>query len=175
MTSPEDITQEDEMIAQLSAYLDGELSPAEAEKVERELAGNQTYREELRHLQQSWDLLDELPMLDADDTFAQTTLEMVVAAARDEIHAEAKAESKKKPLLWFAGAAVVLSGFLLGFAIIREVGSWENNELVRDLPMLEQVDSYRYVEDVEFLEKLDASELFSDEVDAELGGPDDAT
>ena len=47
---------------ELVAYLDGELDAVGTDRIENLLASNPAIRSELRRLEQTWDLLDELPV-----------------------------------------------------------------------------------------------------------------
>ena len=59
--------------------------------------------------------------------------------------------------LTVAGAAVL--GFLIG------VKAWPNNsrQLLRDLPVIENFERYRYADSIDFLRQLEASKLFDEE------------
>jgi anti-sigma factor RsiW len=77
--TPTDETQED-FPADLVAYLDGELDAQQTQAVEDRLSSDAVYRQQLRELQQTWDLLDQLPKADVDETFTRTTLSMVAVS-----------------------------------------------------------------------------------------------
>ena len=66
---------------EMSAYLDGELAASDAQRVEQKMADDEQYRQQLHSMQRAWDMLDELPTADVDDSFAQTTVEMISLAA----------------------------------------------------------------------------------------------
>ena len=70
-----DMEQIDE---QLTAYLDGELSPAEAGALERNLVDDERLRIRLAELRQSYDLLDEVPETPHNQRFTKSTLELVI-------------------------------------------------------------------------------------------------
>jgi len=63
---------------QLTAYLDGELSPSEATELERSLVDDERLRLRLAELRKAYDLLDELPETPHNQRFTQSTLEMVI-------------------------------------------------------------------------------------------------
>ena len=57
----------------------------EASLVERQLAEDADFRQELQSIERAWSALDALPTTKVDDSFSQTTMEMVVGAAREEL------------------------------------------------------------------------------------------
>ncbi len=74
----------------LSAYLDGELSPAERERVERLLEQSPKARQELRELEQVGELLRQLPRESLPITFASELLDIRLsekAVAEDQTEA----------------------------------------------------------------------------------------
>ena len=70
-----DMEQIDE---QLTAYLDGELSPAEAAALETSLVDDERLRIRLAELRQAYDLLDEVPETPHNQRFTKSTLELVI-------------------------------------------------------------------------------------------------
>ena len=82
----------------LSAYLDGELSPAERERVERLLEESAEARQELRELEQIGQLLRQLPRESLPKTFALNLLDFCqseTAVSEGETHALAGTVSAK--------------------------------------------------------------------------------
>jgi anti-sigma factor RsiW len=150
---------------ELVAYLDGELDAAARARVEQQLAADEAYRLQLARLEQAWDFLDALPRTDADASFTQSTVEMVALAAQEEVQQFKQARRRTNWLGWGAAAAMVVLAAILGYRVIDRVASRPNDELVRDLPVIEKVELYRHVDSVEFLRQLDQSGLFAEEVE----------
>lgn len=162
-TAPYDSVQE-----QLVAYLDRELDAETEAQVERRLREDTAYAEKLRELQKTWDLLDHLPRASVGEKFTQTTVELVAMKAEADAQRQ---ESRRGVRRWLARggtlAAAAAAG-VFGYLMIAAVTSRENVQLVRDLPVIENLDGYRNVESIEFLEQLDKSGLFAEaEVDHE--------
>lgn len=148
---------------ELVAYLDDELDAEAAAEVERKLSSDGEYRQKLLELQKTWDLLDNLPRASVGEKFTQTTVELVVqSAATDAEHKQARVELRKW-LMRAGAAAAAVAAALVGYAAVTSIASRANNQLVRDLPVIENVDSYRYVDSVEFLQQLDSEGLFADD------------
>ncbi len=75
-----------EVIAELTAYLDGELDNESVLRVEERLASDDSYRKQMQQLQKSWDILDLLPASSVNRSFTQSTMKLVVEDARKTAH-----------------------------------------------------------------------------------------
>jgi negative regulator of sigma E activity len=114
-------------------------------------------------MQAAWDLLDELPRVEPTDSFTQSTIEMIALTSEvDALNTEAKIEAKRH---WsrLAIAAAVLLAALLGYYLISQQLDRSNQQLVQDLPVIEKVDLYSAVDNLDFLRELEASRLFDEE------------
>jgi hypothetical protein len=152
---------------ELVAYLDEELEPEHRARVEHRLAEDGLYRDKLRHMQKSWDMLDLLARSEPDQEFTRTTVAMVALKAKDAVQ-EQKQNTQRQGLLFrLAVAAGTLACALISFGI----GSWmlgaPDRQLVQDLPLIEQLDAYTRAESVSFLQLLDKHGLFLPENDSE--------
>jgi anti-sigma factor RsiW len=159
---PTDETQED-FPAGLVAYLDGELDAAQTRAVEERLSSDAAYRQQLRELQQAWDLLDQLPKADVDETFTQTTLAMVAVSASGEVEQAQVRRGRTRRWLWWTGSVAAVAAFVAGYVAVSVVVSRENRRLLRDLPVIERLDEYRYADSVEFLRQLEREGLFTED------------
>jgi hypothetical protein len=152
----------DDTREELAAYLDGELDAAASQKVEERLKHDPAYRAELARLEQAWDMLEHLERATVGESFTKTTMEMAVVAA--------SAEARRSPLAglrqWTAAAAgLLLATTLLGYACGKWVWPDANRQLLRDLPVLENIDLYDQGDSIEFLRKLERAGLFDEEPD----------
>lgn len=145
---------------QLVAYLDDELDVSERALVEQRLASDEAFRDRLRSLQISWDVLDLLPRSHADDTFTSTTVTLI-AAQEEKLASQAvkevKSEKQKQWLMLLAATALAAAG---GFVLMYRSLTTKDQVLVRELPVIEYVDQLNNTPSVEFLEKLRAEGLF---------------
>lgn len=143
----------------LSAYLDGELDPAARRLVEQRLAEDPVWQQRLRQLEEAWELLDELPRTTVHPQFTATTITL----ATQTLEESQRGWRRWAPATWaWAMAAAVALVTMAG------VQAWlerTNRRFLEDLPVIEQVDVYRYVDSLEFLRQLDQDGLFADEVD----------
>jgi len=134
---------------QFVAYLDGELDAAAASEIERRLAREPQVQRELQQLQQAWDLLDRLPQAELDDKFTRSTVEMIAVAAEEA--AERPARPRAARWGWARKVAALAMACAAGFAIVRFGWPDANEQLLRDLPLLENLEAYRQTPSVEFL------------------------
>jgi anti-sigma factor RsiW len=145
----------------LVAYLDGELDVDATQRIEERLATDQAVRDELHQLERAWDLLDELPRAELDESFTRSTIEMVAISAE----AEAAAEERRRPALrrrqWLVSAGCFLAAMLLGFVAVRSAWRDPDQALLDELPLLVRLDQYEQVDDVEFLRRMRDQQLLS--------------
>jgi hypothetical protein len=87
---------------------------------------------------------------------------IALTSEADALTAEARIESKRH---WkrLAIAAAALLSTALGYYLISQRLDYSNQQLVRDLPVIENVDLYSAVDSLDFLRELDASQMFDEE------------
>ena len=153
----------DQLDEELVAYLDGELEPQSTQQLENLLAGDEQARRRLSQLAASWDLLDQLPRANVDDLFTRTTVEMVALAAEDEIAQLQVAAPAKRRRHWIEGALATVAAAAIGFVVVTAALPNQNDSLVRDLPLLMDLDLYRVAGEVDFLKKLQTAGFFTDD------------
>ena len=145
-----------EQRADLVAYLDGELADDEASAIEQVLASSEVARHEVEVLGQTWNLLDALPRETASAEFATKTLEKLQGQT---VPRAGTSQWRRYGLLIFGYAATLIAVSLLGFAIGQRWLPRQDAAYVEHLPVLERLDDYRNVGNVEFLNQLERSDL----------------
>ncbi len=165
MSANADFPLEDDLVA----YLDGELDADSARRIDELLAGDSQVRQKLQQLDRAWQLLDELNATPVQDGFTQSTLEMVTSAAIVEVDQTAAEAPRRRRRRWalLVGCLLVagLAGFLGGALAVRAHDP--NRELLKDLPVLENLDQYAIVPDADFLRKLQQERVFEEEQDGD--------
>jgi len=156
-------TESERLDEELVAYLDGELDGEAARRMEHRLASEETVRRRLQQLAQSWDLLDQLPRTTVDDSFTRSTVEIVALAAEEELGEKAGAEPRRRRLRWFLTAVAAVGACWIGFVAVTHLRPNPNEELLRDLPVIENQEVLKEAGDIEFLRKLDKEGLFPEE------------
>ncbi len=165
-TSPYNV--EDESYQQLVAYLDGELDAESSLRVERRLAEDPEFRLELQQLQHAWDMLDELPKAEVNESFTQTTVEMVVLSAEQELQVDQQHVVRKSRRTWAIGSGGLVLTAAVSYWLVSAYLARPNEQLVRDLPVIEDIELLRVADSMEFVQQLDQSGLFDEEVDDAL-------
>ncbi len=139
---------------QLVAYLDGELDDESSRRIEERLTSDSTLRDKLSRLERTWDALDDLEQVEVDEDFAKTTIEMVALVAEEELQQEDEQRPARLRRRWLIGSAGLLSAWLVGFVAAWALWPDPNAPLIEDLPVLEHLDEYQQIDDIEFLELL---------------------
>ena len=163
MTKPFSDNQQADRLEEIVAYLDGELPPEESAGVERRLAVDAGFRQELQGMERAWDALDQLPNILVDDNFSRTTMEMVVKAASEDVRQMTVALPIKRRKRRLATGLVALGAALAGLLVGRLLWDNPNQQLRADLPVIEYIDAYAQFRDVEYLRQL--RPLFSAKVE----------
>jgi hypothetical protein len=145
---------------QLVAYLDGELDAESVRRIEERLGSEPEVREALNRLEQTWDVLDELGSTPVGDGFTRTTLEMVAVAAQEDVeHAKVEVPLRRRRRRWLLGAGI-LATVAAGFFTVYSVLPNPARQLLQDLPVLENLDEYRQIDDIKFLRLMKEKGLF---------------
>ena len=150
--------------ADLVAYLDGELTEEAARSLETKLSLEPAARAEADSLKRTWELLDYLPKPQPSPSFTHRTLEKLAP-----IRTQAAPRPRRR-FPWPVGvgwAAAVLAAAAAGYAGVSITTTPPVNpdqDLVRDLRIIENKRYYDRVDDLEFLKQLDEPDLFGDDV-----------
>ena len=159
--------QVDQESQQIVAYLDGELDSATNAEIEKRLANDAEFALRLQQLQRAWELLDDLPQAKSNIDFTRSTVELIAVSAEDDLQATKNLLTQKKIQSWLLRSGLVSLAIFLGWFI----GDWyfgrEQRQLLRDLPVIHQLDEYRLTEDLEFLKQLQDAGLFDEEPNIE--------
>ncbi len=153
--------------ATLVAYLDGELNDDAARQVEARINQDAAIRAEVETLKRTWEMLDYLPRAEPSPNFTHRTLAEVTAQRT----ASAQTRQRWRRMGLVVGwAAAVLLAIGAGFGAVNWLTPHDptDEQLARDLHVLENRKLYEQVDNLEFLHELDQPDLFGDE--SESGG-----
>ena len=144
-------------IEELTAYLDGELDQAAQDRVEARLDSDPEYLAQMQQLQQTWDLLDQLPESMPTKSFTEKTMELAIG---DEV----KRSNSVNAGAWGLRAALMLAIpallFATSFAIARHWQSQPDRFLLENLSVIDHHPYYTIAKnDNQFVDGL--LELFS--------------
>jgi len=153
----------------LVAYLDGELPPVEAERVERQLAASPNVRRRLQQLENSAEMLvTYLPRSAPTQHFTQVTVTLAAQVAEQELTRELKKEQLRRGGWWVGGVVAAAASLGIGYYATWQYLQAPNEQLKRDLPVIQHIDEYRTADSVDFLRRLNEEQLFAQEIDDAL-------
>lgn len=151
----------------LVAYLDGELPAEQQDAVLQRLSHDGQLRKRVAELQASWDMLDELPKQPLQPDLAQSTMEMVTLAIEKETGGWRSWLSGNRWLALTIGALVML---IAGATTARAINHFQTRQMLADLPAIVDNPSLKYIDSVEFLERLVGLRVKLDEVAEDRAG-----
>lgn len=152
---------------QMVAYLDGELAPAERQRLDNLVAANPDLGQELQKLDATWEMLNELPRATVGESFTTSTVEMVALSASRELEVQQLSSKRHKIRQTVVAAIGIGVAGMVGFIVMLWLPS-ENDELIKDYHVINNLEEYMLVQDIRFLERLAESGVFA-------GEPDDAS
>ena len=139
----------------LVAYLDGELEETNVKDIEQVLRHSNVAQHEVDMLARTWDLLGTLPTPRASAEFTERTLSaLVVKKQIMPLSQQAWFKVTRRTGI-FAGWMIGLTvcGWL-GFLITARFVPNEADELIADLPVIENFERYQEAGDIQFLREL---------------------
>lgn len=176
--NPDDEAPSDGATEELTAYLDGELDPKDAEAVAARLSRDPGLRAEAEALQRAWDVLDVLPRPQPSAAFATRTVSQVnpvpgggsgtqflTSSGPGTATMSALPARRFSPGFWLSSIPIILlagaGGYFGHLALAPKPVAAEVP--LEDVPLMKNLRLYRNVDDVEYLKKLDSPELFGEE------------
>jgi anti-sigma factor RsiW len=155
----------------LVAYLDGELDEETSRAIEAKLSRDPRARAEAEALRQAWDLLDYLPKAEPSASFTNRTLDRVSAVRPSTTSLTAQQSRRRwvRRLGWVAAAlvAVVVGWWSVGLLPDSFFGQPSKAELdeqlLRDLRVIENFRQYQNADTLHFLHELESPDLFGED------------
>jgi anti-sigma factor RsiW len=152
----------------LVAYLDGELEEEASREIERTLAHSPVARHEVEMLTRTFELLDFLPAAKATEEFTDRTLATVrLTESRPPLADRPWFRQVRRGLVVVGCLAAVSAFGAIGFLATNAWVPDESDMLVEDLPVIQNLDLYREVGDLEFLRDLQRLGYLLDDPDPE--------
>ena len=143
------------------AYLDGETDAETSRQVEALLSVDQLARMRLRSLERTWDALDELPRTHVSDNFACTTVEMIAVREQEELNNEAATRPRRRMNFRLMLVCLAVAVGSIAFAAANNQATRKKSLLLQHLPVIEHLDEYRQIEDVDLLRQLQVENVFA--------------
>lgn len=147
------------------AYLDGELDEEATERIETVISQSEVARGDIEALAQTYELLDTLERPEAPEDFTARTMATIRV---DQLRPDAR------DTWWYrvtrqGGAIAVWAAALMvtataGYLATNRWIRTPSDQLVEELPLIEQLDLYTEVGEVEFLQRLSTQEALLQEI-----------
>lgn len=153
---------DEEQRTEIVAYLDGELDPEAAARIQRLLAENAAARRAAEELTIAWEALDSLDEVRASENFTQKTVTNIQALAETESARRAAPFDLKRGMMlggWILG---IIGSAVTGFCLTNWTMPEKSRELVRELDLIQSLPKYERAGSLELLEKLDDEGLFNE-------------
>jgi hypothetical protein len=163
--------QDDSLVEQLVAYLDGELGTEDNRRIEQMLATDPKVRLTLQQLDRTWHMLGELDTTPVDDRFTQSTLEMVAVAAAAEVEQTRAAKPRLHRRRWFVAVVSVVLAGISGYLLAGQLLPNPAKRLQQEWPILTNLDMYEELGGVNFLNDLQKEKMFTEETPIEPPKP----
>jgi anti-sigma factor RsiW len=157
---PEQPPLNDEERDDLVAYLDGQLDDEKARQVAARLSLDAKARAEADALGRVWDLLDYLPRPEPSPSFTHRTLERVSVLRPSQT--VRRRRRWVVPVAWAAGVLLAAAAGFAGVTFLTPRDHTDEN-LARDLRVIENKRLYDPVDDMDFLWELSRPDLFGDD------------
>ncbi len=164
MTASEQRPPDDEH-DRLVAYLDREMPAEERAALEDRLSSDPSLRRSLAALDQSWQMLDQLPRPNSSEQFTRDTLSMATldspSTSGDQVDRDGSDKFRRwrhRARQWAPWILAASVGYL---AVAIPLRTTYRRDLT-DYPVADNMDVYRYAESIEFIKMLDAEGLFSE-------------
>jgi anti-sigma factor RsiW len=154
-----------ELRADFVAYLDGELDEQAAARIETVIAQSEVARSDMEALAQTYELLDVLDRPQAAEDFAERTMATIRV---DELRPDPRdtwwyRTARQGGVIAVWGAALLVTG-LLGFLATNRWVQTPADLLVKELPLVEDLDLYTEVGSIDFLERLSTQDALLEEM-----------
>lgn len=148
-------------VDELVVYLDGYLDDAQRRRVEQRLVEDESARENLAALQNSWDALDCLPRPACNTDFTESTMRLVV---QKELAVRPAGKLVRKIVGWVGVATLLLFSLGMGYFVSQRWESADEREFFESYRLVRDWEKYQLIGDFEFLLRLEKDGLFAGEV-----------
>ncbi len=140
----------------LVAYLDGELEDGATQAIDQVLSGNEVARHEVEALARTWELLDLLPKPNASTTFTERTMTTLkVSEVRKNVTDQPWYATVRKGGVAVVWTIVLAAAGVLGYTATANWVPNPNEQLLDDLPLLQNLNLYLAADSLAFVSELE--------------------
>ena len=80
-----------------------------------------------------------------------------------EVQQQVESKQRRNVLTWVLGGAVIAASSAASFVAMSSYLSGPEKQFLIDLPVIERVDEYQWIDSLEFLKMLDEQDVFPEE------------
>ncbi len=161
----------DEERENLVAYLDGELDEDAARAVEARISVDPQVRAEVEALKQAWEMLEILPRPEPSSNFTNRTLERLAVYRPHSTMTMQRPFWRGRWVARLGWAAALLVAAAVGCILMLTFGprptspdaALVDSVLTEDLRVIEHKPLFDAMDNLDFLKRLDQSELFDED------------
>ncbi len=151
-----------------AAYLDGELPDDQTRQIEGVLADNAVARNDVEQLSRTYELLDELPRVSAPQDFAAETVKTArLAEIRTDITETSWYRNSVEAARLAGWTIALVVAACLGYAVTSRLVPQEHDQLVDELPLIQNLDKYQEIHDFDFLQRMAGSAILMERIRSE--------
>lgn len=148
----------------LVAYLDGELDDDQRRELEERLVAEPRLREQMQRLQQSFDMLNELPTPQPQDNFARSTVEMIALTTSQALEIQRRQRPWRVIGYGLAATVAALLVVAISFLFVRNEQEREYAQQLGDLAVVQNLQGHLSNVPPEFLRALARDEQWQQHI-----------
>lgn len=152
------MSNKEEIKDDLVAWLDGEVDDEASQQIETQVNVDPRVRAEADTLRQVWEMLDYLPKAEAPPNFTQRTMDRLAPQPKTTQLTPVRKTFTRRAASWIL--ALLIPGLISFAAVTWYLSRPDEQDLVRELSVVEHLRYYQDVQELAFLQKLDQSDLF---------------
>ena len=146
---------------EISAYLDGELTPEERGAFEEKIANQPELKARVEEERLAWDALDALEADDPDLELTEKTVDRLNSETQTELKALEAQETRRRNLCSTVGLAGAAAAFAIGYLLFSIFFPSVETRRERDCRVVERLPLLVAIDDINYLYALEEANLFN--------------
>ncbi|MBQ4203151.1 MAG: hypothetical protein II655_05580 [Thermoguttaceae bacterium] len=146
---------------EISAYLDGELTPEERGAFEAKIANQPELKARVEEVRLAWDALEALEADDPDLELTEKTVDRLNSETQTELKTLEAQETRKRRLFRTVGLAGAAAAFAIGYLLFSVLFPSVEKRRERDYRVVERLPLLVAIDDINYLYALEEANLFN--------------
>ena len=146
---------------EISAYLDGELTPEERRAFEEKIANQPELKARVEEERLAWDALEALEADDPDLELTEKTVDRLNSETQTELKTLEAQETRKRKLFRTVGLAGAAAAFAIGYLLFSVLFPSVEKRRERDYRVVERLPLLVAIDDINYLYALEEANLFN--------------